>query len=72
MIIHPIRCCCLPISELARFHFSYDYGAGVDEFLDRDCVGSGCGIEIVPCAVTVAGADAGDVVDVFYAEANAG
>ncbi len=72
MVVDPVGRRCFPVCELAGFHLADDDGAGVDEPLHGDRVG-GRGIEEpVPGSVAVARLDAGDVVDVFDAEADAG
>ena len=71
MVIYPVSRGSLAIGELAGLHLADNNGASIYESLDRYCVGRGRWIEAVPGAIAVAGFDAGDIVDVFYAQTDA-
>lgn len=66
VVVYPVCGGGFSVGELAGFHFTDDDGAGVDKALDRDGVGGGWWVEVVPCSIAVAGLDTGNVEDVFY------
>lgn len=71
MVVDPVGRRQLTVGELAGFHFPDDDGAGVDEELDGDGRSRSRWIKAVEGSVTITGADAGHVVDVFDADADA-
>lgn len=72
VIINPIGCSSLTIGKLRCDHLTDNYSTSIDQLLHSNCRLGRRRVEVIPRAITIAGADARDIIDILDAKSDTG